>query len=426
MELLVVGLNHRTAPVELRERIAFNREETAAALSEPVPGDGVTERLLLSTCNRTEYYAFCQAADCGLASFRELVGRFKNVALAGDAPTLYAYRDQEMVTHLFRVASSIDSLIVGEAQILGQVHEAFEIACRAGASGPLFHRLLETAFRVGKRVRSETEIAIGAVSVASAAATLAGRVFSEMEDRTALILGAGETGRLAAHHLREIGVGRFRVANRTRARADELADVLGGTPVDFGDLEAALREASIVVTATSAPGPILSAAQIRAAVTARRNRPVLILDLGVPRDVEIAANKVANVFLYDIDSLQALVEENLQRRRKEIPKVEAIIESEKTRFFRWYASLGVGPLIRDLREHLERIRASEVERHAGRFGEEDRERIEALSRGLVNKILHEPMVNLRSFQREGSGSVVRLETVRRLFSLERGDADEND
>jgi glutamyl-tRNA reductase len=355
----------------------------------------------------------------------------RGVDLNGAGKPLYVHTGTEMVRHLFRVASSIDSMILGEAQILGQVHDAFGIADRAGTAGPLLHRLLDAAFRVGKRVRSETEVSVGAVSVASAAISLTSHIFWDMEARSALLVGSGETGALAARHLKQQGIGKILVANRTFERAETLARELDAVAVPYQDLEQQLASVSIVVTATSSPTPILRHEMVRRVMAGRRNRPLLILDIAVPRDVEPAVKGLGNVFLYDLDDLQELVNRNLERRRQEIPKVEAIIEHEIEQFLRWYGGLGAAPVIRELRERFERLRADEVEKHAHRFCEKDRVHVDALTRSLVNKLLHEPSTSIRHFHKHGANALVRLETVRELFGLtndgkRKEDADDDD
>jgi glutamyl-tRNA reductase len=422
MELVVIGLSHHTAPVALRERIAF----TPTQAEETLRAADSEERMLLSTCNRTELYALAETPETGRELFLNLVRRHRRLELGEHADCIYLHSGRDMVEHLFRVASSIDSMIVGEVQILGQVHEAFEIARRAGSTGPLLHRLLEAAFRVGKRVRTETEIAIGAVSISYAAVTLASRIFSDLDKRAALLVGSGETGALAARHLLEMGIGQITVTNRTFERAVALAAELGAVAVPFGSLETAMSTASIVVTATASPEPIIHADLVKRVLARRRNRPLLILDIAMPRDVEPAVRNINNVFLYDIDALEGLVKENLERRRREIPRVETIIRQETDLFLSWYAGLEVTPVVRELREHYERVRDRELEKVLHRFCEKDREQVVTLTRGLVNKLLHEPTLAIRGLPRSGAGSLARMELVRRIFGLAeagKGDGD---
>lgn len=417
MELVVIGLSHRTASVALREQIAFTPEQAEETLRIAGAEERMPERLLLSTCNRTELYALAETPEVSRELFGEMVRRHRGIELEPHAETLYVRQGREMVEHLFRVASSIDSMIVGEVQILGQVHAAFEIARRAGSTGPLMHRLLEAAFRVGKRVRTETEIAIGAVSVSYAAVTLASRIFADLDKRTALLVGTGETGALAARHLLDQGIGRITVTNRTFERAEALAAELGATAVPFESLETALQTASILVTATASPEPIIRRELVKRAQAGRKNRTLLILDIAVPRDVEPSVREIPNVFLYDIDSLEGLVRENLERRRREIPRVETIIQQEMEQFLGWYAGLEATPVIRELREHYERVRDREMEKVRHRFCEKDREQVEALTRGIINKLLHEPTTAIRGLPRSGAGSLARMEWVRSLFGL---------
>jgi glutamyl-tRNA reductase len=425
MDLVVVGLSHRTAPLTLRERLAFAGGEAEEVLRRTGTPEAMPERLLLSTCNRTELYALADTTDFGKEQFLGMVRAHRGLDLQEAAGTVYTLAGRDMVTHLFRVASSIDSMIVGEVQILGQVHEAFEIARRAGTAGPLMHRLLDAAFRVGKRVRSETEISIGAVSVSYAGVSLASRIFSDMGQRTALLIGAGETGRLAALHLKEEGIGRIAVANRTHERAVELAAELGGVAVPFDQIEKAMGKAHIVVTATASPEPVIRHEMVKRVIASRGGRTLLFIDIAVPRDVEPSVAKLENVFLYDMDALQGLVKANLERRRREIPKVEAIIGEELDHFYRWYAGLEVTRLIRALRDRFEEVRAREVEKYARKFSDRDREEIDALTRGIVNKLLHDPTVNIKSFPQHGAGMLGRLDTVRRLFGLSEDSKDDD-
>jgi glutamyl-tRNA reductase len=425
MELVVVGLSHKTAPLDLRERLAFSPAEAEETLRHTTSLAEFPERMLLSTCNRTELYTLAESAEEGREFFVDLVRGRRGLEPSEFRESIYALNGRDMVAHLFRVAGSIDSMILGEAQILGQVHEAFEIARRAGTTGPLMHRLLDAAFRVGKRVRTETEIGSGAVSVSSAAVSLAAKIFSDMPERVALLVGSGEAGDLAARHLKEQGIGRLLVTNRTPDRARALAEEIGGEAVPFDDLEGAMVEASILVTATASPIPLIRHEMVHRVVAGRGNRPLLILDIAVPRDVEPSVGNLQNVFLYDIDALQGLVKQNLERRRREIPRVEGIIQHELEQFLKWYGSLDATPVIRELRERFEKIRADEVERHARKFCEKDREQLDLLTRGMMNKFLHEPSVAIRHFHKHGSGSVTRIETVRRLFGLGGSDPDAN-
>jgi glutamyl-tRNA reductase len=425
MELVVAGLSHKTAPVALREAVAFAPAEVASLLRDPGAQAGAAERLLLSTCNRTELYVAADSADLGRRCLGDLVRERRGVDLACHDGAVYVYEGREMVTHLLRVAASVDSMVVGEGQILGQVREAAEAAHAAGATGPVLHRLLESAFRVGKRARAETEIATGAVSVAYAAVTLATHIFSDLSERTALLVGSGETGELAAGHLRQHDIGRLLVASRTEANADALGRKLEAETLPFDELERGLAEASVVVTATSSKEPLIGESMVRRVVSARGHRPLLVLDIAVPRDVEPGVGGLPNVFLYDIDSLEGLVEQNLESRRKEIPKVEGIVAEEADRFYRWYESLQVTPMIRDLRGRFEEIRAREVSKYGRRFCEADREELEALTRGIVSKLLHEPTLRIRGFHERDARSVWRLDTVRQLFGLASDDDEED-
>lgn len=420
MQIVVHGLSHHTAPLEVRERVAFHPEELAEALAELRGYDGVGELTVLSTCNRTEFYAVVADADTAVRCQRELVMRTKRVDLA-EPGLAYVRIQRASVEHLFRVASGIDSMVLGETAILGQVKTAYELAAAGDTIGPIFSRLFDAALHVGKRVRSETEIGRGAVSLEKSAVQLAQKVFGDLGSRNALVIGAGDSGERIATLLRETGIGGVTFANRTRSKAEELAVLHGGGVADFDNLTGAVAGTDIVVTAVAAKEPVLTVPAVKRAVDGRRRGPLLLLDLGVPRNVERGMSKIPSVFLYAVDDLQELVDLNLGRRRREVPAVEAIIAEEADRFERWMLSLQTTPVVIALREEAERVRAETLERFGKGLSSAERELLERFSDGLVKKLLHAPTVAVRECDPQTPEGIRGLNWTRRMFGLDRDD-----
>jgi glutamyl-tRNA reductase len=391
MRLLVVGTSHRLAPLEVRERVALDATGEAALARRLGEGG---EAVCLSTCNRTELYL--AAADAAAAAERAVgalaeLGRVERAQLE---PYLYRLEDEAVAVHLFRVAAGLDSLVPGEGEILGQVRAAYE----RGAVGPLLDRLFRHALRTGKRVRSETAIGESPASVSSAAAALAAQVFGDLAGRRILVVGAGKIGEHAARNLIGRGAALSFVANRTLDRASSLADRFGGAALPLDRIEDELAGADILVSCTSAPGHIVSTEQVERVLRRRRGRPLLLVDLAVPRDLDPAIKELPGCFLYDIDDLQGVVEESLSGRRGEAARAEEIVAAEGERFREWLASLDVVPAIVSLRERAEAIRRGELAKAAPRLaGLSDRERhvVESLTSQIVNKLLHEPIVRLK-------------------------------
>jgi glutamyl-tRNA reductase len=423
MNLLSIGISHQTASVDIRERMWFTEDETRAAIRS-LQGTLFEECLVVSTCNRTEVYGITPGAQVDEAALKDLVIDLKG-ARGGVTRDHFVGRLSGAAVHqLFKVASGIDSMVLGDVQILSQIKDAFAIAQEMKAIGPVMHRLMQSTLHVGKRVRSETTIAEGAVSVSYAAVELAGKIFADLSRRSALLVGAGETGELTLKHLAGRGIGTLRVANRTREKAEALAARFGGAAVDFDRLAEAVQGVDIVITSVASPSFILEPADLQRIMRARGNAPLFIIDIGVPRNVNPAARKIENVFLYDIDALNAIVDKNLEARRAQIPKVNAIIEEELAAFFAWYNTHQVGPTIHELRESFEQIRHAEVEKNLNRFKAEDRELVEMLTKRIVNKILHQPTTALKRSAENGSGdreTMQRIKALRDLFGI-RGDA----
>jgi glutamyl-tRNA reductase len=432
MPVAVVGASHRTAPIELRERLAFGRAELADALPA-LAGEGGGEAVVLSTCNRTELYlATGDGGDAIERAETMLAGRL-GISRGEVGRWLYVRRDRDAAQHLFRVAAGLDSMIVGEPQIQGQVREAYAAARDVAAGsgpvvGPALNRMFQSALGVGGRVRSETGLGIGAASVPSAAVELAKKIFGSLKGRRALVLGAGEMSEVTLECLRGEGVRTAVVANRTWERARELAEKWGGSAIHWEEFAGALGDVDIVICSTAAPVPVLTLERFRQALPKGPRRPLCIIDIAIPRDVETAVGERENVFLYNVDDLQQIVDASLHRRRAELPAAEAIVAEGVEEFWGWYASLAVVPTIRALRDHGERVRQEEVERALGRMrhlSPSDREAVDALTRSLLNKLLHAPTARLREAAGNGRGTGV-LDTVRYLFELDPTHAGKDD
>jgi len=419
MDLIVVGLNHRTAPLEVRERVAFDEVEVQAALSRARSERVLSEAILLSTCNRTEFYGL--STDNGAAEMyiRGLIAAAKHVDLTAHPGYAYTLTRLESVRHLLRVAAGLDSLVLGESQILGQVRRAHELSLESGACGLTMNRLLHRAILVGRRVRNETGLGAGAVSVASAAAELAGKIFEDLSARSVLLIGVGEMGTLTARHMVERGVKKLTIANRTFKKAEDLARELGGTPVPLDRLESALAAADIAISSTGATVPIVTRSLMQSIVGRRGAKPLFIIDIAVPRDFEPSIGDLDGVFLHDIDDMNLLVDRNLVKRRAEIPKAETIVEHEVEAFVAWRGSLAATPIIKRLRERVEELRSQEVERHRKRFCGADREQVDLLTESLVNKILHPVMSRVREWSDEGDLGALRIDTLYEAFDLDR-------
>jgi glutamyl-tRNA reductase len=411
MRLFAVGVSHRTAPVELRETVDFAQRGLPLALEALRERNLAREAVLLSTCNRAEIYA---AESCG-----RFIGEFNGVEWDALAPHLVVYRGAEAVDHLFRVAAGLDSLVVGEPQILGQVKEAFSAASQLKATGALTHRLFTTAFSVGKRVRSETGLGEGAVSVSYAAIALARKIFGRLKGLHVLVLGAGEMAALTGTHLRAQEVGRLTIASRTLASAESLAAELQGEAVPWASLAQALSAADIVVTATGSPEPVLTRARVEDAMRPRRARPLFVIDIAVPRDVEPAVGELDQVFLYNIDDLQTIVKENLARRTTEVQRAESIVREEVDRFRAWMQSRDVVPTLVALRQQFEAIRQSELQRLEPKLASlppDARARVDEITHLIVEKLLLTPTEQLKAADDETTATAY-TDALNRLFKL---------
>jgi glutamyl-tRNA reductase len=411
MAIVVCGLSHKTVPLPVLEQLAFAPEDLPKSLSRLLDREVVHEGVILSTCNRTEIYATVHRFHPAVQEVRTFLSDVSGVSQDRIADGLYTYYDTSAVHHLFNVASGTDSMVVGEPQILGQVREAFRAAGDEGTARRTLSALFQRALRVGKRVRTETAISRHVVSLPQAAARIAAELSGGLENKTVLILGAGRMGELAARAAVDNGCTRVVIANRTADKARALGAAVGGRGLGLDELPAELATADVVISVTSAAEPILD----RAAV-AGRTTPLVAIDLGMPRNIEPAVRDVEGIVLRDLSDLCEVVERNAEARRAELPKVEAIISAEVDDFLAWERSLALGPAITELREWAEEIRAREVERLAKGLDDAQREALERATRGLVNKLLHRPMTQMRDLVVGRDGQVF-LEAFREIFDL---------
>lgn len=418
MDLIVLGASHETAPAEIRDEVQMSPEEVEQFCARMrTEKEQILELSVLSTCNRTEIYSLVRDPDAADPLLRKAVEELKGVPHLSNGRYTYLLDGREMVRHLFRVASGIESLMVGEPQILGQVRDAYKMADHSRFTGAILTRAFNTALHVGKRARTETAIGEGTVSVAYAAVEMALKVFDGLTKHTVVVVGAGETGRLVATHMAEQEPQRLLVLNRTFEKAHELAAEFGGQARPFEELDAVLEEADVVVTATAATEPLLQKASIARIAKKRRTRPLVLIDISNPRNIDAAVGKIENVFLYDLDALQGIAEQNRSRRAKEIPKVEAIIEEEIDGFFDWYDALHVVPVLRAFRDRFHEVGLQEVARQAG-LSEEERETLERYTRGLINKLLHSPTTRIKNVDATTVHGLRKLVAIQELFELE--------
>ena len=417
MTFQLIGVNHKSAPVEVRERLAIPESRLPEALREFTQYPGVNEGMILSTCNRVELIAQCKN---GGADLRQFLGNFFQMDRSIIDPHLYEYREQEAIRHLFRVTSSLDSMVVGEAQILGQVKEAYATARAVGALHSQLDQLLSRAFAVAKRVRTETAVGSSAVSVASVAVELAKKIFGSLQGKHVYLVGAGKMTELAARHLLAHGAGSIFVANRTYDRAIRLAQKFDGQAIEFSRLYDTCDKADIVITSTGAPHAIFRREHGEMFLSRRKNRPMFFIDIAVPRDVDPELNKLDGIFVYDIDDLQQAIASHVADRKKEAERADEIVNSEVHKFQARLQTLDVVPTIVSLQDHLETIRQAEIDRVRGRLGEispEQEMAIETLTRGIINKIMHTPISTMKAAARESEATTV-VELVRRLFNLQ--------
>ncbi len=417
MNFVLIGVNHRTAPVEVREQFAIPEARLADAVKDLASYPGIEEGLILSTCNRVELLA---RTVNGAADLDGVLRQLYGFDPQPYRQYLYEYRERDAVQHVFRVASSLDSMVVGEPQILGQVKEAYAIARAVGAVSSHLDALLTRAFAVAKRVRNETSVATSAVSVASVAVDLAKKIFGNLQGKGVYLVGAGKMCELAARHLLAHGVEHIYVANRTYERAVALAKKFNGEAIPFEQLYETIPQADIVISSTGAPHTLFGKEHGERFLGRRRNRPMFFIDIAVPRDVDPEMNKLDGIFVYDIDDLQQVVSSHVADRRTEADRAEAIVQLEVEKFQGRLQALDVVPTIVSLHEHLETVRQAEIDRVRGRLGALSPEQelaVEALTRGIINKIMHTPITTLKSAAREPAEATTVIDLVRRLFGL---------
>jgi len=427
MHLTLVGLSHHTAPVDVRDQAVLTKTLQEKALSFVKSSSGILEAVLLSTCNRSEMYATTDEEHTDPrpieAWFHEIHGLDEGVL----SPYLYHRKDDEAIRHLFRVVSSLDSLVVGEQQILGQVREAYMHSLNTKTTGLVLNRLFEKALAVGKQVRETTEIGAGAVSVSSVAVELARKIFKDLRQHTAMLIGAGETGERTAEYLVDQGVKRLIVANRTYERAADLAHRFDGIAVSLHDGLQMISDVDIVISSTGATEPVLGRDRMADVMHDRRNRPIFLIDIAAPRDIDPRVRDLYNVILYDMDDLQSVLDDNAEARKVEARKVEGIVEREVDRFLAWYQNLAITPTITQLRHFADGVRHQEVDRalaQLGHLSEKDRETVDKMSRAIVNKLLHQPTVQLRSTS-DPEHKDYHLYSLRHLFGLDEQRNDRN-
>jgi glutamyl-tRNA reductase len=409
MTLSLIGINYKTAPIELREKIAISRDELPETTRALAAIPGVTECMIVSTCNRVELLAAVEGPDTDLTSF---LHRHFGLDPALLAPHIYKQNDRDAVRHLFRVASSLDSMVVGEPQILGQVKEAFAVARASGTVAGQLEHLLQSAFAAAKKVRSETEIGSSSVSIASVAVELARKIFGSLQGRTVFLVGAGKMSELAARHLVQQGAGAILVSNRTQERAHRMAEEFSGRVIPFDDLYDAASDADIVISSTGAPHPIFRREHGQRFMQRRRNKPMFFIDIAVPRDVDPAMGQLEGIFVYDIDDLQTVAAAHIAERSREASDAETLIAGEVERFHQRQRTVNVAPAIVALQRQAEDIRQAELKRMQVRLGAltaEQAAAVESLTRGLVNKFLHPPMQALKQAARDGDQ--VRLDAL---------------
>lgn len=416
MHLIALGINHQTAPLALRERAVFTPEQLSGALNDVKQRGLAAEATILSTCNRTELYCRLDVADG--RRMVEWLCHYRGLPVEEIRSCVYTHPDQAAVKHAFRVAAGLDSLVLGEPQILGQMKDAFAAAHKAGITGKLLNRLFQQTFAVAKQVRTDTAIGVSPVSVASASVLLARRLYSDLARQTVLLIGAGDTIELCARHLREHGIGHMIVANRTLERARLIADALTAEAISLAEMPSRLAEADIVISSTASQLPILGKGAVESAVKTRKRRPMLLVDLAVPRDIEAEVANMDDVYLYAIDDLKDIVQENMQSRVAAAREAEKIIDTRVIDFMHWVRTLDAVPTIRALRDSADAVREAELRRAQGKLarGEDPAKVIEQLARALTNKFTHAPSDALRRANHDGNDGL--LEAARRLFDLD--------
>jgi glutamyl-tRNA reductase len=412
-----IGVSHRTAPIDIRERLWLSKEEAKAVLQR-LQTDFFEECAVISTCNRTEVYGVPNHEAIEPATLMKFLTDHRSLESVVRPEHFYTRVGREAVRQLFNVAAGIDSMMLGDVQILGQVKDAYRLAGESKTLGLLSTRLFQAALHTGKRVRFETKISEGAVSISYGAVELAGKIFADLNTKTVFLIGAGKTSELTVKHLRSKGIRNIIASNRTRSKAEELTREYGGRVVDFENLRDEIHVADIIISSVESPTHILTASDLSHVMKQRGNQPLFIIDIGVPRNIDPASNRIENVFLHDIDALHVIVDKNVEKRKEELPKVEKIIAEELERFLHWQNSLQVNPTIERLQSIVEEIRKEEVHKHQNRFHAEERENLDILTKRIVNKILHLPISSLKNGQDTPDDEAMRLIiAARKLFGF---------
>ncbi len=425
MEILVVGLNHKTAPIEVREKVAFNGPKLEEAVNILKTSNVVKENIILSTCNRVEIYAGVNEVTAGIEGIKDFISDFHKVPKDLLDKSLYIHKGPEAIRHMYRVAASLDSMVVGEPQILGQLKDAYDAALQNKSTGMYLNKLMRKSVSVAKRVRTETKIAESAVSISFAAVELAKKIFDDLATKSFMLIGAGEMAELAARHLINSGVKDVYVTNRTTARAEELAHEFHGKVVMFDNFTQELRYTDIVICSTGAPHYILMKDQVHKIMKERKQKPMFIIDISVPRNIDPGINDLDNVYLYDVDNLQGIIDTNIQERSKEAEKAEQIVDEEIGSFLKWTAALTATPTIVALRNKAEEIRKNELEKTLMKMGpleEKSIRAIEQLTSSIVNKLIHPPTAALKA---EEEDKEQMLGIIQKLYNLEI-ESDDND
>ena len=417
MNLLCVGISHHTAPLDVRERLWFSSDEIRQTLPSLISA-GLDECVMFSTCNRTELYTLTQNSTLSTEEIKGILITKKAADGKVQPSDFFTLTAGDAARHLFRVAAGTDSMVLGDVQILAQVKEGFHLAVELGTAGFFMNRLFQLAFRVGKRARSETEIGEGAVSVSYAAVELAEKIFDDLHKKSALVVGAGETADLTATHLHGKGIGKLLITNRTQQRAKQLAAKVQGMVIPFDNWFDNIPDVDIVISSVEVNRYILSVQDIQRALKHHGSKTLFLIDIGVPRNIDPEVKNIENVFLYDLDTLSLMVEENLKKRQAEIPKVEVVIAEVLSELTHWYSSLEVNPTITALTQFMENIRQEELAKNINRFDPKDRELVELVTKRIINKIIHAPIVNLRTGQETSlTERLQKMSVIQKLFGI---------
>ena len=418
-DIVLIGINHKTAPVEVRECIAFTEEESVSALRALSGNPFIKEVLIFSTCNRVEVLVVAANKAEAIDATKDYIAEANKIPRAEFEESLYIHEGDEAVRHIFRVASSLDSMVVGEPQILGQVKDAYRTATEVKASGVILNRLLHRTFFVAKRIRTETGIGDHAVSISYAAVELGRKIFGSLENKNVLLVGAGEMAELAVEHLIRNKAGQIYVANRTFENGVELARQFNGQPIRFEEITDSLERVDILISSTGSPDYVITRDQVKGVIRKRRNRPLFFIDIAVPRDIDPRVNRLTNSYVYDIDDLQGVIDDNIEDRRREAVKGERIVDEAVIHFREWYAGLEVVPTIVALRNKLESIAETEIKKtlQSNKVPEVSSGAIEKMAAALINKIMHDPTMFLKKDTMPGDKSK-HIDTVRKLFNLD--------